>query len=182
MTGLIRSLVVGGTAATILLTTLPAWAPTVGSPPAPGYPPCTKVGDDGRDVLRGTKKRDVICADEGNDLVYGRGGPDALFGGPGRDEMHGGSGNDDLRGWQHVDRLYGDAGDDWLNGEPGNDIEVGGPGRDDLLGAAGNDCFFAVDGEVDELKGMKGVDNHESDPDDQINGSTEGQADCYGPE
>jgi hypothetical protein len=68
-----------------------------------------------------------------------------------------------------------------MNGEPGNDIIVGGPGKDTFLGAEGNDCFFAIDGEVDVLKGMKGRDNHESDPDDVIKGSTEGPADCYGP-
>ena len=177
-----RVIVVAATVVgSIVVGALPSWAPTVGQPPAPGYPPCTKVGDDGRDVIRGTKKRDVICADEGNDVVYGRGGADWLFGGPGRDKLYGGAGNDKIRGWQHKDRIFGDEGNDWLNGEPGNDIIVGGPGRDEFLGAAGNDCFYAIDGEVDELKGMKGRDNHESDPDDQINGSTEGPADCYGP-
>ncbi len=168
-------------AASLLLGALPSWAPTVGQPPAPGYPPCTKVGDDGNDVIRGTKKRDVICADEGNDRVYGRAGNDWLFGGNGRDKFYGGAGDDRFNTWRGRDRLFGDEGNDKMNGEIGNDILVGGPGRDEFLGAEGNDCFYAIDGEVDELQGMKGVDNHESDPDDQINGSTEGPADCYGP-
>src|SRR5919106_941680 len=68
-----------------------AWAPTVGQPPAPGYPPCTKVGDDGPDVIKGTKRRDVICPDEGNDVVYGRGGNDVIFGGNGVDRLYGGA-------------------------------------------------------------------------------------------
>jgi hypothetical protein len=160
----------------------PAWASTVGQPPAPGYPPCTKVGDDGNDVIRGTKRRDVICADEGNDVVYGKGGNDWLFGGNGRDVFYGGPGDDRFNTWRGRDRIFGEAGDDIMNGEIGNDILVGGPGRDLFMGAEGNDCFYAIDGEKDELKGMTGVDNHESDPDlDQINGSTEGPADCYGP-
>ena len=93
--------------ATLLLGTLvsalaagigPAWAPTVGEPPAPGYPPCTIVGDrNGRatdDVIHGTKHRDVICPDEGNDIVYGHGGPDVLMGGLGRDRIYGRAGAD----------------------------------------------------------------------------------------
>lgn len=173
------SLVLAGS---LLAWSSPAWAPTVGEPPAPGYPPCTKVGDDGNDVIYGTKHRDVICADEGNDVVYGKGGNDWIFGGNGRDRFYGGPGNDRFNTWRGRDRIFGEEGDDTMNGEIGNDIIVGGPGQDLFLGAEGNDCFYAIDGEKDELKGMKGADHHESDDGlDQINGSTEGPADCYGP-
>jgi hypothetical protein len=168
--------------ASVLVGSVPAWAPEVGKPPAPGYPPCTKVGDDGPDTLRGTRKRDVICADEGPDKVYGRQGPDWLFGGPGVDQLWGGPGDDQLRGWELNDKLYGDEGDDLLNGELGNDVIVGGPGKDEFIGSSGNDCFYAVDGEPgDILKGMKGIDHYEADEGDVIQGSTEGPADCYGP-
>ena len=168
-------------AASVLVGGSPAWAPEVGKPPAPGYPPCTKVGDDGNDVIRGTRKRDVICADEGNDRVYGRGGNDFLFGGPGRDKLYGGAGDDEFHGWTSRDRLFGDEGDDLINGEIGNDIVVGGPGTDEFLGAEGDDCFFAIDGERDVLKGHNGRDTYEADPNDDVQGSTEAAGDCYAP-
>lgn len=162
--------------------------PVVGKPPAPGHPPCTKVGDDGPDVIRGTKKRDVICPDEGNDRIYGRGGNDYILGGLGRDKLYGGDGNDTFRAWGGNDRVFGENGDDVLNGEIGNDVLVGGPGRDKFIGSSGNDCLFAVDatpenpsGDRDELSGNKGLDRYEADENDWIRGSTEGKADCYGP-
>ena len=156
-----------------------AWAPTVGQPPAPGYPPCTKVGDDGPDVIKGTKKRDVICPDEGNDIVYGRGGNDVLFGGNGADRLYGGPGDDEFHSWRGNDRLFGEEGNDRLNGEIGNDIIVGGPGRDVLIGADQDDCLVAIDGEVDTLKGNQGSDRYEADPIDDVDGSNENAADCY---
>jgi len=156
-----------------------AWAPTVGKPPAPGYPPCTKVGDDGPDVIKGTKHRDVICADEGNDIVYGRGGNDVLFGGPGVDHLYGGPGDDEFHAWLQRDFLFGEEGNDHMNGEVGNDVLVGGPGRDVLIGAGEDDCLVAVDGEVDILKGNQGSDRYEADPIDEVDGSNENAADCY---
>jgi Ca2+-binding RTX toxin-like protein len=158
---------------------LPAWAPRVGQPPAPGYPPCTKVGDDGPDVIKGTRRRDVICPDEGNDIVYGRGGNDVLFGGNGVDRLYGGPGEDEFHSWRGNDRLFGEEGNDRLNGEIGNDIVVGGPGRDVLIGAGEDDCLVAADGEVDELKGNTGLDRYEADDIDDIDGSNESRADCY---
>jgi Ca2+-binding RTX toxin-like protein len=168
-----------GSVSLLLIGQPAAWAPTVGKPPAPGYPPCTKVGNDAANVIRGTKKRDVICADEGNDRVYGLAGNDVLFGGPGVDRLYGGPGDDEFHAWQHRDFLFGEEGNDWLNGELGNDVVVGGPGRDVLFGAEHDDCLVAVDGEVDTLKGMKGQDRYEADPDDVLDNSSENAADCY---
>jgi Ca2+-binding RTX toxin-like protein len=158
---------------------VPAWAPRVGQPPAPGYPPCTKVGDDGNDVIKGTRRRDVICPDEGNDIVYGRGGNDVLFGGNGVDRLYGGPGDDEFHSWRGNDRLFGEEGNDRPNGEIGNDILVGGPGRDVLIGGSEDDCLVAADGEVDVLKGNKGLDRYEADDTDDIDGSNESRADCY---
>jgi Ca2+-binding RTX toxin-like protein len=175
-----RLLAVAAGLVTVLVLGQPeAWAPTVGQPPAPGYPPCTKVGDDGPDVIKGTKRRDVICADEGNDIVYGRGGNDVLFGGNGVDRFYGGPGNDEMHTWRGNDRLFGEEGEDHLNGEIGNDIIVGGPGRDVLIGASQDDCLVAADGEVDKLKGNLGSDRYEADDNDVIDGSNENKADCY---
>jgi Ca2+-binding RTX toxin-like protein len=168
-----------GVVGSLLVGVTPAWAPRVGEPPAPGYPPCTKVGDDGPDVIRGTQKRDVICPDEGNDIVYGRGGNDVLFGGDGVDRLYGGPGDDEFHSWRGNDRLFGEEGNDHVNGEIGNDILVGGPGRDVLIGASEADCLVAADGEVDKLKGNLGIDRYEADDIDIIDGSNENAADCY---
>ena len=106
----------------MLLAQPEAWAPTVGQPPAPGYPPCTKVGDDGPDVIKGTKKRDVICPDEGNDVVYGRGGNDVIFGGNGVDRLYGGPGRDVLIGASQDDCMVATDGEvDKLKGNRGHD-------------------------------------------------------------
>lgn len=177
---LVRTAVAALTVAgSLVFGALPAPAPTVGQPPAPGYPPCTKVGDDGRDVIRGTRHRDVICPDEGNDVVYGRGGNDVIFGGNGVDRLYGGPGKDEFHAWQGNDRVFGEEGNDQLNGEIGNDILVGGPGRDVLIGASQDDCLVATDGEVDRLKGNLGADQYEADDIDIIDGSNENRADCY---
>jgi RTX calcium-binding nonapeptide repeat (4 copies) len=172
-------------AALVTLTVRPAWAPTVGQPPARGYPPCTIVGDrNGRatnDVIRGTNHRDVICPDEGNDVVYGRGGHDVIFGGKGVDRLYGGPGDDEFHAWQGGDKLFGDSGNDDLNGELGDDLVVGGKGRDVLKGAEDADCLVATDGvrRNDEVKGMNGIDRYEADQGDRIGGSTERRRDCY---
>ena len=175
-----RSLTLTLAVVAILLVGQPqARAPQVGQPPAPGYPPCTKVGDDGPDLIKGTKKRDVICPDEGNDVVYGRGGNDVLMGGNGVDRLYGGPGDDEFHAWQGNDRLFGEEGDDRLNGEIGKDLLVGGPGRDVLIGASEADCLVATDGEVDKLKGNLGHDRYEADPGDIIDGTNEQAADCW---
>jgi Ca2+-binding RTX toxin-like protein len=55
----------------------------------------TIVGDDGPDVLKGTKRRDVIVANGGNDLVKGKGGNDLICLGAGKDKAIGGKGTKD---------------------------------------------------------------------------------------
>ena len=46
------------------------------------------VGDNGRDVLRGTAENDVLRGRGGNDLLVGRGNSDRLFGGRGNDVIN----------------------------------------------------------------------------------------------
>jgi RTX calcium-binding nonapeptide repeat (4 copies) len=62
----------------------PSWQPiqTCGKSAA------TIVGDDGPDVLKGTKRRDVFVANAGNDVVKGKGGqrPDLPRQGQGQDD------------------------------------------------------------------------------------------------
>jgi hypothetical protein len=181
----IRATLLLGTLVSLLASgTGPAWAPTVGEPPAPGYPPCTIVGDkNGRatdDVIRGTNHRDVICPDEGNDIVYGRGGPDVLMGGLGTDRLYGGPGKDEFHAWKGPDKLFGEGGDDHLNGEVGNDLLIGGTGRDVLLGAGESDCLVALDGAGgDYVRGDNGFDRYEADHNDRIRRSAEREADCW---
>jgi Tol biopolymer transport system component len=64
----------------------------------------TIVGDDGPEVIRGTKKADVIVGNGGNDRIKGKGGNDRLCGGLGRDRLIGGAGR--------KDRLIGGPGKD----------------------------------------------------------------------
>jgi Tol biopolymer transport system component len=64
----------------------------------------TIVGDDGPEVLKGTKKADVIVGNGGNDKIKGKGGNDRLCGGRGKDTLIGGAGR--------KDRLIGGPGKD----------------------------------------------------------------------
>ena len=73
----------------------------------------TKVGGNGRNVLRGTPGRDVIAGLGGNDTIRGLGGNDILCGGKGRDKLIGGKGRD---------RLLGGPGRDTCKGGPKKDI------------------------------------------------------------
>ena len=58
----------------------------------------TILGDDGPDVIRGTKKADVIVGFAGNDTLIGRRGNDRLCGGKGRDRLRAGKGRDRCKG------------------------------------------------------------------------------------
>ena len=84
---------------------------------------CTKIGTNGRDVLRGTPGVDKICGKGGNDVIRGLGGNDILVGGSGHD------------------RLLGGKGRDTLHGRRGNDELEGGRGRDSCTGGRGKDRF-----------------------------------------
>lgn len=66
----------------------------------------TIVGDDGPEVLKGTKKADVIVGNGGKDKIKGKGGNDRLCGGRGKDILIGGAGR--------KDRLIGGPGKDKL--------------------------------------------------------------------
>lgn len=77
--------------------------------------PATRIGTEGNDVIRGTRRADVIVAFGGADRVRGGGGKDKICGGKGRD------------------RLFGERGNDRLNGGPGRDFCRQGPGRGRLV-------------------------------------------------
>jgi dipeptidyl aminopeptidase/acylaminoacyl peptidase len=64
----------------------------------------TIVGDDGPEVIKGTKKADVIVGNGGNDRIKGKGGNDRICGGRGKDRLIGGAGR--------KDRLVGGPGKD----------------------------------------------------------------------
>jgi Ca2+-binding RTX toxin-like protein len=93
----------------------------------------TKIGTEGNDVIRGTRRADVIVTLAGNDRVRGGGGKDKICLGAGNDRGFGGPGNDKLSGGKGRDRLFGQGGNDLLNGGPGRDICRQGPGRGRLI-------------------------------------------------
>jgi Tol biopolymer transport system component len=64
----------------------------------------TIVGDDGPEVIKGTKRADVIVGNGGTDRIKGKGGNDRICGGRGRDVLIGGAGR--------KDRLIGGPGKD----------------------------------------------------------------------
>jgi len=64
----------------------------------------TIVGDDGPELIKGTKRADVIVGNGGNDRIKGKGGNDRLCGGRGKDRLIGGPGK--------KDRLIGGPGKD----------------------------------------------------------------------
>jgi Tol biopolymer transport system component len=67
----------------------------------------TIVGDDGPDVLKGTKTRNVFVANAGKDVVKGRGGNDLICLGKGKDKAIGGKGRDTCIGAQGKDTAKG---------------------------------------------------------------------------
>lgn len=67
-------------------------------PQAPLASPCTIVGTDGPDRLRGTPESDVICGFGHRDRIAGGSGPDVLRGGSGKDRLLGGGGFDAMPG------------------------------------------------------------------------------------
>ena len=67
---------------------LPSWSLP------PRQSPCTIVGTDGPDDLRGTPESDVVCGFGGRDRLRGLAGNDVLYGGPGEDSLFGGGGVD----------------------------------------------------------------------------------------
>lgn len=110
----------------IAITTAALVIPVFAAPTAAARPKCngvvaTKVGTNGADVIRGTKRRDVIVARGGNDRIIGRGGNDIVCAGGGADIVKGGAGKDRIFGQAGRDKLYGDAGRDRIVGGPAKD-------------------------------------------------------------
>ncbi|MBD8606348.1 hypothetical protein IFT73_05730 [Aeromicrobium sp. CFBP 8757] len=119
--------------------------------------PCTIVGTNGSDVLRGTAKRDVICGRGGNDVIRGGGGHDRIDGGTGKDRIDGGAGRDFIVGGPGNDVLRGNADADIFKGGDGNDRIEGGAGNDQMLAGRGNDRLKGGSG-TDSLVGNAGTD------------------------
>ena len=103
--------------------------------------PCSVLGTNDNDVLRGTAAVDVLCGFGGNDVLLGLGGNDVAYGGAGDDDLVGGPGGD---------TLDGGAGNDGLRGEGGTDDIVGGEGRDTVS------FFKATGGAVIDLATQTG--------------------------
>jgi hypothetical protein len=111
-----------------------------------------KVGNQGRDFLKGTDKADNLIGQGETDLIFGLAGDDNLLGGSGKDIVQGGTferslgGNKNLLGGEGNDVVFGGKGSDRVVGEEGNDILIDGnepnPVRDTLSGGDGNDVFF----------------------------------------
>ncbi len=98
----------------------------------PVHPGRMRVGDGGRNLLRGSAA---------GDLIDGRGGADTVRAGDGNDCANGGSGND---------VLSGAGGSDEIQAGAGNDSVEAGPGRDRVYAGDGSDSIQARDG-VGEL-------------------------------
>ncbi|HIF26242.1 MAG TPA: tandem-95 repeat protein [Micavibrio sp.] len=134
-----------------------------------------QVGDDGFDLLFGSRGDDVLAGLDGTDILFGRDGNDLLSGGDGLDLLHGNNGNDTLIGGADKDYLfggkgndtmYGGTGDDRLLADKGDDFLYGGDGRDYLDGGKGNDVLRGGDG-ADYLKGGKGADTFKFGADEE---------------
>jgi Tol biopolymer transport system component len=64
-----------------------------------------KDGDEGDNVLRGTRRDDILRGHGGNDLLFGAQGDDILDGGTGDDKVFGGAGDDTVAGGEGNDQL-----------------------------------------------------------------------------
>ncbi|MEZ6120659.1 MAG: calcium-binding protein [Pirellulaceae bacterium] len=122
-------------------------------------------GEDGHDVLNGSrfadelsggKGRDRIDGGNGNDWIRGGGDVDTVFGGEGNDTIFGNDGNDVLRGGDDNDTIKGNAGFDWIYGDDGDDQLNGNWGNDWIYGGNGNDVIRGGDGD-DQIYGNAGV-------------------------
>ena len=71
-------------------------------------------GQDGNDIVTGTKFGDLVNAGNGNDTVDGGDANDTLNGQAGDDHLYGGNGNDLLYGNSGIDTVDGGAGDDTI--------------------------------------------------------------------
>jgi hypothetical protein len=96
---------------------------------------------DGRDSIDGGVGSDFIFGGASNDLIDGGSGNDKLQGAAGNDQIWGGAGKDGVYGGNGDDRLSGGVGHDRVNGGLGHDWISGGSGNDTLYGGSGRDRF-----------------------------------------
>jgi YVTN family beta-propeller protein len=106
-----------------------------------------KLGDEGRDYLRGSRKDDDLLGFEGNDKLDGKRGDDFLGGGLGKDKLNGGKGDDELQGGPGRDYLDGGRGNDLVDGGTEDDHMRGGRGDDIMIGRQGNDTMWGDKGD-----------------------------------
>ncbi|MBO6690333.1 MAG: hypothetical protein JJ919_17840, partial [Henriciella sp.] len=126
------------------------------------------AGEDGDDIIIGSRLKDIIRGNDDDDTISGGGGGDEIYGGDdidnlfgdagidniygddGEDLIEGGSDGDFLYGGDMADEIYGgsridlgeDAGVDFIDGENGNDRLFGGGGGDTIEGGVGADQLF----------------------------------------
>ncbi|MGD1880614.1 MAG: Ig-like domain-containing protein [Kiloniellaceae bacterium] len=124
----------------------------------------TIVGDDGDNLLQGTRDADVILALDGSDTVVGGRGDDTIDAGDGDDSVDAGRDDDSVDGGDGDDALLGDRGDDTIDAGDGDDyvdagrdddLIDGGDGDDTLLGDRGDDTRDGGDGD-DHMDGGRG--------------------------
>jgi hypothetical protein len=114
----------------------------------------TKIGNDGRDFLKGTAKADNLIGQGETDLIFGLAGDDHLLGGSGKDIVQGGTlfrslgGSKNVAGGNDNDVVLGGKGSDKVMGQEGNDFlsdgEFENAVQDDLLGGTGNDVLDVI--------------------------------------
>lgn len=100
-----------------------------------------QVGDDGDNLLQGTREDDVINGLGGDDTLIGDRGDDSLDGGDGDDQLDGGRGDDLILAGDGDDEVDAGRDDDMVEGAGGDDVILGDRGDDTLEGGAGDDLL-----------------------------------------
>jgi Ca2+-binding RTX toxin-like protein len=101
----------------------------------------------GNDWINSGDGRDSIDGGVGADFIFGGSGTDLIDGGSGNDKLQGASGNDQIAGGAGKDSVYGGNGDDRLSGGVGHDRVNGGLGHDWISGGSGNDTLYGGSGQ-----------------------------------
>lgn len=78
-------------------------------PPVDGV---VKDGDEGSNILKGTRRDDILRGHGGKDWLFGLKGDDSLEGGEGNDKAFGGRGDDTVLGGAGSDRIFTGKGSD----------------------------------------------------------------------
>ncbi len=84
---------------------------TTVAPPVDGV---VKDGDDGNNILKGTRRDDILRGHGGKDWLFGFKGDDSLDGGEGNDKIFGGKGDDTVLGGAGNDRIWTGKGSDLI--------------------------------------------------------------------